>query len=263
MDNEYISKEKISPFYCIKSVLVGDTGVGKSTLLHLLNNEEYNSKIEPTIGINFDLIIHEYNKYKLSNKTQLTNTYIEYKEKYFSKNKVDKINDENNENCQIIKSQIWDCAGAERFRTLVSSYVRNTDILFMIYDMSDRQSWLGLENWKKEVVKYKKYNDIPLIILIGNKSDKVPYQVTQEEIEKRSKEWNAKSYIISCHQISSSKTIKRMFEKSIEYFHEIIVDKHEKSEILPKHVTLDYHLKRMEPLQLDDEDAKPSFCCFA
>ena len=65
--------------------------------------------------------------------------------------------------------QIWDTAGQERFRTVVSSYFRGSHGLFLIYDITNRDSFKNLENWLKEIEG--EASEKVLKILIGNKCD--------------------------------------------------------------------------------------------
>ena len=65
--------------------------------------------------------------------------------------------------------QIWDAAGQERFRNIISSYLRGSNGIFLIYDITNRDSFEILENWLIEIEKNASQN--VLKILIGNKSD--------------------------------------------------------------------------------------------
>ena len=68
-----------------------------------------------------------------------------------------------------IKLQIWDSAGQERYKALIPSYVRGAAIIFLIYDISDNNSFANLENW---ITFIKQINtDESLLVLCGNKSD--------------------------------------------------------------------------------------------
>ena len=68
-----------------------------------------------------------------------------------------------------IKLQIWDSAGQERYKALIPSYVRGAAIIFLIYDISDNNSFANIENW---ITFIKQINtDESLLVLCGNKSD--------------------------------------------------------------------------------------------
>ena len=65
--------------------------------------------------------------------------------------------------------QIWDTAGQERFRNVISSYFRGSHGIFVIYDITNRDSFKNLENWLLEIEKNSNQN--VLKILVGNKKD--------------------------------------------------------------------------------------------
>ncbi len=76
-----------------------------------------------------------------------------------------------------IKLQIWDSAGQERYKALIPSYVRGAAIIFIIYDLSDNNSFQNLEKWINFIKQIN--TDESLIILCGNKNDlerKVTYK---------------------------------------------------------------------------------------
>ena len=69
-----------------------------------------------------------------------------------------------------IKLQIWDSAGQERYKALIPSYVRGAAIIFLIYDISDNNSFANIEQWINFIKQVN--TDESLLILCGNKSDK-------------------------------------------------------------------------------------------
>ena len=77
-----------------------------------------------------------------------------------------------------IKLQIWDSAGQERYKALIPSYVRGAAIIFIIYDLSDKKSFMNLETWINFIKQVN--TDDSLVILAGNKND-LERQVTYNE----------------------------------------------------------------------------------
>jgi len=73
------------------------------------------------------------------------------------------------EDNKVIRLQIWDTAGRERFRTITSSYYRGADGIIMFYDITDRKTFEDTTKWKQEIEKYSP-EDIALI-LVGTKLD--------------------------------------------------------------------------------------------
>lgn len=72
-------------------------------------------------------------------------------------------------NGKIIKLQIWDTAGPERFRNIISSFYRGTNGIIVFYDITDRYSFEYLNIWIKEIEENGKKNACKL--LVGNKCD--------------------------------------------------------------------------------------------
>jgi len=84
-----------------------------------------------------------------------------------------------------IKLQIWDSAGQERYKALIPSYVRGAAIIFIIYDLSDYNSFVNVEGWINFIKQVN--TDESLLILCGNKSDldrKITYKDGYELAQK-------------------------------------------------------------------------------
>lgn len=70
---------------------------------------------------------------------------------------------------QICKLQIWDTVGNERFRPITSAYFRGCHGIFLLYDITNKDSFADVENWLNEAQKYAPEN--VSVILLGHKSD--------------------------------------------------------------------------------------------
>ena len=132
--------------YIFKLLIIGDSHVGKSSLLLRLSDNNFDPDFNTTIGIDF--------KIKM----------IELEDK-------------------IIKLQIWDSAGQDRFRTITTMYYRNSNGVIIMYDVTERTSFQNIEIWLQELEKYA-HKDIPKII-VGGKTDlkndrKVSYEEARE-----------------------------------------------------------------------------------
>lgn len=78
------------------------------------------------------------------------------------------------------KLQIWDTAGAERFRTITSAYYRGAHGIVLMYDITNRQSFDNLDRWIDEVRRHS--TDNVVIMVAGLKSDLTEdRQVTESE----------------------------------------------------------------------------------
>ncbi|CCW60850.1 unnamed protein product [Phytomonas sp. EM1] len=123
----------------IKVLLIGDSGVGKSSLLYSFTTGTFNEGIGTTIGIDFKV------------------------------KKVDVV-DEISGQCRHVNMQIWDTAGQERFRTLTNSYYRGAHAIVLVYDVSVPGSFSSLSKWLEEAKRCSQSEDITFL-LIGNKID--------------------------------------------------------------------------------------------
>ena len=128
--------------FFIKVEVVGDSQVGKTSLLKKLINNEFNEEYTPTNG-------YEFNIYLI------------------------KVND------VTIKFQIWDMSGAENYRMGLLQLFRNATLGFLVYSVCSRESFNNLENWIKQL---RRKAPFAKIILLGNKCDnKDEREVSYEE----------------------------------------------------------------------------------
>ena len=129
--------------YLFKLLLIGNSSVGKSSLLLRFSENIYNDAFLPTIGVDFKI-----RTFDLDGKT--------------------------------VKLQIWDTAGQERFKTITSSYYKGAHGIIVTYDITDKQSFKDIDNWLVEVEKHAK--DKVNKLLVGNKVDlKDQRQISFEE----------------------------------------------------------------------------------
>ena len=138
-----------------KVLLIGNSGVGKSSLFLRFVDDIWEDNFVPTIGVDFKI------------KTLI----IEEKK---------------------IKLQIWDTAGQDRFRTIVSSYYRGAHGILLIFDLTDIESFKSLNNWLIEIERNANKNVIK--ILIGNKCDLNERKVTMKQASEFAEE-NGMKYI--------------------------------------------------------------------
>lgn len=116
----------------VKLLMLGDSGVGKSSLVLQYACEEFTSNFVTTIGIDYKIKILDVEKTR-------------------------------------IKLQIWDTAGQERFRTITTSYFKGADSIMLVYDITDRETFDNISEWAKDI---KQHADPQVaIILVGNKKD--------------------------------------------------------------------------------------------
>ena len=140
-----------------KIIFVGDSGVGKTTLINRINNEEFKDLNESSVGID-----------------------------YYSKNI--KFGGEE------LTLQIWDTAGQEKYRGLIPTYARNAVLAFIIYDISSKKSFENLTEWINYLNSIEK---MPMIICGNKIDLVVDRQVTKEEGEKFAKKNNLVFFEVS------------------------------------------------------------------
>lgn len=124
--------------FLVKLVCVGNSGVGKSSLIHRYSKREFNPQFVSTIGVDFEI-----KEIQLFDKT--------------------------------VKLQLWDCAGNERFRTITTSYYRGANVVMLVFDVLDESSMCAIPQW---ILEIREQNRDARILLVGNKIDGIPKNIT-------------------------------------------------------------------------------------
>lgn len=70
---------------------------------------------------------------------------------------------------RTVRLQLWDTAGQERFRSLIPSYIRDSSVAVVVYDISNAKSFAQTRKWVDDV-RSERGNDV-IIVLVGNKTD--------------------------------------------------------------------------------------------
>ncbi|KAH8345176.1 hypothetical protein KR059_007723 [Drosophila kikkawai] len=166
----------------IKLLVIGESGVGKSSLIRRFVENKFDDNHDVTIGMDF--------------KSKVMN--------------VDGID---------YKVALWDTAGAERFRSLTPSFYRKALGAILVYDITSRDSLVKLETWLAELDSYSDNPNIAIIV-VGNKIDQ-EREVDREEGRKFARKHRALFIETSakCDQFVSD-VFKDIVEKivSSEYF---------------------------------------------
>ena len=110
---------------------------------------------------------------------------------------------------RTVRLQLWDTAGQERFRSLIPSYIRDSSVAVIVYDITSRQSFANTQKWIEDV-RAERGEDV-IIVLVGNKIDmQEKRQVTVDEAEKKSKEYNTLFVETSA---KAGQNVKSLFRK--------------------------------------------------
>jgi small GTP-binding protein len=120
-------------FYHFKLILLGDIAVGKSSILSRYTDDKYSVEYHCNVGVEF--------KVKSLFLDEKTGADL----------------------------QIWDTCGEERFRSITRQYYRDSSGILLIYDITNRASFLKLETWMQDILSYGPKETT--IYLVGNKID--------------------------------------------------------------------------------------------
>ena len=80
----------------------------------------------------------------------------------------------------MIKVRIWDTAGQEKFNSIITGYLRGLHGCFIVYDVSEKDSFDSLDMWIQLYNDFNQYKE-RIMIILGNKVDKQNRKVTEEE----------------------------------------------------------------------------------
>ena len=123
-------------------VLVGDSSVGKTSILNMLVEKSFNPTEQSTVGANYQLFINEVN-----------GTHVEM--------------------------QVWDTAGQEKYKSLGPIYYRNAQAALVVYDQSNKETYDNLNNWIQAFISIAGIDTI--IAIVANKCDMETCEVEEEE----------------------------------------------------------------------------------
>ncbi|KAK9080789.1 hypothetical protein SSX86_000547 [Deinandra increscens subsp. villosa] len=139
----------------LKVIVLGDSGVGKTSLMNRYVHKKFSQQYKATIGADF-----------VTKELQIDD--------------------------RLVTLQIWDTAGQERFQSLGVAFYRGADCCVLVYDVNVMRSFDTLDNWHEEFLKQANPQDpssFPFILL-GNKID-IDGGNSRVVSEKKAREWCA------------------------------------------------------------------------
>lgn len=124
----------VSQDYLFKLIIIGNSGVGKSCLMHRVTTNEFSEDHEVTVGVEFGSLLIRMG--------------------------------EPGENQSVFKLQIWDTAGQESFQSITKIFYRGAHAVLLTYSVASMQSFQNLKHWCNEVRTQSEPDAV--VILVGN-----------------------------------------------------------------------------------------------
>ena len=151
----------LSQDYLFKLIIIGNSGVGKSCLMHRVTTNEFSEDHEVTVGVEFGSLLL-------------------------------KMSDGNNQS--VFKLQIWDTAGQESFQSITKIFYRGAHAVLLTYSVASMTSFTNLTHWCNEVRTQSEPDAI--LILVGNQADRESErEVSTEAGERFAKDNNIQYFI--------------------------------------------------------------------
>ena len=149
----------------LKMILIGDSAVGKSSLMNKFINENFSTQYKATIGADF-------------------------------------LTKEITVDGQSVALQIWDTAGHEKFMSFGQAFYRGSDCCFLVFDVTNEQSFKALDTWRNDFLNGAcppNPQSFPFVVL-GNKVDLVKKRVISIDL---AKSWCKRNGNLSYFEVSA------------------------------------------------------------
>jgi Ras-related protein Rab-2A len=221
---ELLTEEFTEYDLSFKIIVVGDSGVGKSCLTMKGTKNHFEDFYSPTVGFEF-----------------------------FTFNI--RINDKN------IKLQIWDTCGQEAYRSLITSFYRNSSLAIIAYSIDNQNSFNNIEAWLNEIKSQA--NPETKIFLIGNKADLDDLR----KVDKETAEKFSKAHGFNFFTETSAKTgfnAQNVFIEAAKELYRAQLEYKDRASRPGSMVPTPYHQEITNNLVLEEEETKPrkkKGCC--
>ncbi|QLQ78503.1 hypothetical protein HG537_0A07500 [Torulaspora globosa] len=177
-----------------KLVLLGDSSVGKSSIVYRFVKDSFDEFRESTIGAAF-----------LSQTIKISG----------SNGSSGELGD------TVIKFEIWDTAGQERYKSLAPMYYRNANAALVVYDVTQQDSLIKAQSWVNEL-KNKVGDEDLVICLVGNKVDLCDDDENKRVVESREAQDYAQEQGLLFYEVSAKTGfgVRKIFESIGEKLYE-------------------------------------------
>ena len=165
----------------LKAVVIGDGGVGKTSLIVRHVDNRFEEEYKPTLG--FDISLKTVSIEEAS--------------------------------AELL---VWDIGGQAIFKDIRESYLEGSHCCFLVFDLTNKESFDNIENWLKELQTFA--GDIPYM-LVGNKNDlKAKRIVKKDDAEALAKKIGASGYFETSAKTGEGvdKAFEELTKASIGYF---------------------------------------------
>ena len=178
---ERLNGVQINHDYILRICLVGDAGVGKTSLLTRFCDNTFDNNYTSTIGVDFKVVTLKYKNI-------------------------------------ITKLHIWDTAGQERFKSMAINYFRSSHGFMFIYDITEKESFENIQNWID--LAFSNSNTVGINFLVGNKSDiENQRKITKDSAKDFANEKNLIFFETSAKSSENVEKVFEFFAyKLIQYF---------------------------------------------
>jgi len=179
--------------YNFKVILLGNSSVGKTSILERFTSQKFSQFQKCTINVEF------------KQKTVILDSHT----------------------CADLS--IWDTAGEEKFRSLTKNYYRDAQGILLLYDVNDRKTFLDLNKWISDIFDVCKRDEI-CIIFVGNKIDLERNVKKEEALELAEKEGFPHFDASAKDGINIELIFEKLAEDMVEKFNEFENEENEEEE---------------------------------
>ena len=131
-DLQILPSDYVKYDYNFKVIVIGDSGVGKTSITYRATKREFLEKNAPTLGFEYFPFVIKYNE-------------------------------------KVIKLEIWDTCGQESYRSLIKSFFTNSSLAIIVYAIDDLKSFNSVDEWIRQCKNL--CSPETKFVLIGNKAD--------------------------------------------------------------------------------------------